>query len=111
MELKTETDGKRLTIYLRGELDHHAAGRLREEIDAAAVRVNANELVLDFTELGFMDSSGIGLILGRYKRMTARGGTLRVCGAGERLLRVMQMAGLGSLGILQKGEDWRESGK
>lgn len=102
MELALQTENKQLCARLRGELDHHAAGRLREEIDAALVNGEVKKLILDFSEVGFMDSSGIGLILGRYKRMQARGGTLLVCGASDRLRQVMQMAGLQKLHILEE---------
>lgn len=102
MELKLETDKRRLTACLRGEIDHHAAGRLREEIDNAVTRGNIRELILDFSDITFMDSSGIGLILGRYKSMCARGGKLTVRGASPRQLQVMRLAGLEKLKIFEE---------
>lgn len=102
MELKIKTDQNCLTVYLRGELDHHAAGRLREEIDNAVNINGTKQLILDFADVGFMDSSGIGLILGRYRHLSATGGTLRVRGASQRLRQVMCMAGLQKLDILEE---------
>lgn len=102
MQLKLEADNKQLIAYLRGEIDHHAAGRLREEIDSAVTRGGIRELILDFTDIGFMDSSGIGLILGRYKNMCARGGKLTVRGVPDRQMQVMRMAGLQKLNIFEE---------
>lgn len=101
MEVKLQSKGRQLFAALRGEIDHHSATRLREEIDRAVSSRGADELILNFSEVSFMDSSGIGLILGRYKWMTARGGKLTVCGVNGRLLPLMRMAGLEKLHILQ----------
>ena len=102
MELKVKTDQDSLTVYLRGELDHHVCGRLREEIDNAVIQSGTKWLILDFANVGFMDSSGIGLILGRYKHLLATGGTLRVRGASQKLRQVMCMAGLQKLDIFEE---------
>jgi anti-anti-sigma factor len=96
-----EGDGEQLTVRLSGELDHHAARELRERIDAEAERGRYKRMVLDFSGLSFMDSSGIGLIMGRYRLMNTLGGTLRVRGASERMDKVMRLAGLDKLGILE----------
>ena len=101
MEVKLQSNGRQLIAALRGEIDHHSAIRLREEIDRAITGRSVEELILDFSEISFMDSSGIGLILGRYKRMHACGGKLTVCGVSDRLLPLMRMAGLDKLHILQ----------
>ena len=101
MEVKLQCRERQLIAALRGEIDHHSAIRLREEIDRAITDHRAEELILDFSEIAFMDSSGIGLILGRYKRMRACGGRMTVCGVSDRLLPLMRMAGLDKLHILQ----------
>ena len=67
-----------LTAYLTGEIDHHQASLLRQEIDARAAGSGASLLILDFGGVSFMDSSGVGLILGRQRRMQLTGGTLSV---------------------------------
>ena len=64
VEVKTEREGDTLTALLRGEIDHHAAGGLREEIDTAVLQTGAKTLILDFSGISFMDSSGIGVVLG-----------------------------------------------
>ena len=83
-----------LTVRLSGELDHSAAARLRAELDALIAETGARRLVLDLNGLTFMDSSGIGLIIGRYKRMAQRGGSVAVVAANRRIDRIFEMAGL-----------------
>ena len=70
-----------LYAYLAGEIDHDAAQNLRT-------------LVLDLGGVGFMDSSGVGLILGRQRCARSLGGTLRIQHAPEQLRRVLQLAGI-----------------
>ena len=62
-------DDRTLTAYLKGEIDHHNAGALRSCIDEAIGRAFPEMLCLDFAKVSFMDSSGIGLIMGRYRMM------------------------------------------
>lgn len=83
-----------LTVRLTGELDHSAATRARAELDALIVETGARRLVFDLSELDFMDSSGIGLIIGRYKRMARRGGSVAVVGTNARVDKIFEMAGL-----------------
>lgn len=102
MVIRMDVSPQAITVWLSGELDHHAAHSLREQIDAAIERSVAKTLRLDFSGVTFMDSSGIGLIMGRYRLMTARGGRLLVVGASERLLRVMKLAGLEKLPVWEQ---------
>ena len=99
MGIQTNVSDNRMTVRLIGELDHHTARDMREQIDAVIDRSPVKELQLDFSGITFMDSSGIGLIMGRYRLMIARGGRLTVVGVSERLLRVMKLAGLEKLPI------------
>ncbi len=99
MVVRIEQAGSTITARLSGELDHHTARVMREQIDAAVGGSPAKLLRLDFSGIGFMDSSGIGLVMGRYRLMQSRGGRLLVVGASERLLRVMRLAGLQQLPV------------
>ena len=83
-----------LIVRLSGELDHSAATALRQELDALIADSGARRLVLDLRGLQFMDSSGIGLIIGRYKLMRRRGGSVAVFGSDARIDRLFEMAGL-----------------
>ena len=92
-ELKRGT----LTVCLTGELDHSMAARVRSEIDPLIDEARVRRVVFDVGRLEFMDSSGIGLIIGRYKRLSRRGGSVAVVGSNERVDRIFNMAGLYSL--------------
>lgn len=99
MVIRMSTEKNALTVWLSGELDHHAARSVREQVDAAIERSAAQVVRLDFSGVTFMDSSGIGLIMGRYRLLQGRGGRLLVVGTSERLLRVMKLAGLNKLPV------------
>lgn len=86
-----------ITAYLSGEIDHHTAKDMRNQIDDAAERILPEQLFLDFGGVTFMDSSGIGLVMGRYKLMQSLGGTLSVTNVPKALRKVMQIAGLDKL--------------
>ena len=64
----------RLTAVLKGDIDHHSAAEMRVMIDGELERTMPRLLLLDFAEVGFMDSSGVGLILGRMRKISAWGG-------------------------------------
>lgn len=100
VELKTEE--KELTAMLSGDIDHHTAKQLREEIDSQASLDKPELLKLDFQNVDFMDSSGIGLIMGRYKLMQSLGGRLRVINVPNYIARVIRLSGLDQLGVLEK---------
>ena len=86
-----------LFARLRGEIDHHTARIFREEIDRALCRETPRTLTLDFTEVGFMDSSGIGLIVGRLEAARAIGATLTLSGLSMRLERLLTLSGVDRL--------------
>ena len=84
--------GDTLYAYLAGEIDHDAAQGLRLALDDALASRAPCTLVLDFGGVGFMDSSGVGLILGRQRRAQALGGSVRVQHAPRQLRRVLDLA-------------------
>lgn len=84
---------------ISGEIDHHMAKGLREKIDFAAQSNTPETLVLDFGDVTFMDSSGIGLIMGRYKLITELGGKLHVANVPKHLQKIMKISGLEKLKI------------
>lgn len=89
-----EKRGKRLIVYIEGELDHDSAAVMRAEIDNQLRDMALSELIIDMAGVNFMDSSGIGLVLGRYKLMAARGGKVRISRPGKRTDRLMSIAGV-----------------
>lgn len=100
MAVEINVKGEVLTAYLKGELDHHTAAEMRTEIDSA-IELNMPELlVLDFSGISFMDSSGIGLVMGRYRNLVRRGAKLHISGASPQIYKVMKLAGLERLATL-----------
>ena len=76
--LHYEIQGDSLIIYIKDELDHHAVTYLRETSDRLIEAGNVKNIVFDFNDVSFMDSSGIGLIMGRYKKVMFIGGKAAV---------------------------------
>ncbi len=99
MQLSFSRQENMLIASLAGELDHHGAGEVRDSIDNTILQQRCRRLILDFSALTFMDSSGIGLVMGRYRLMSSLGGTLTVRGTNPRLERMMRFAGLEKLPI------------
>jgi len=103
MPVQLQLDEDKVVACLSGEIDHHLAKELREQIDGACQRMNPELLILDFGGVSFMDSSGIGLIMGRYRLMQELGGRLLVTNVPSTLKKVMQVAGLEQLKVLDNG--------
>ena len=99
MPVTFESRGDAVAACLSGDIDHHNASCIREAIDQMAEGALPRTLILDFGSVGFMDSSGIGLIMGRYKLMESMGGDLKVENASAQLKKLMQLAGLSLLPI------------
>ncbi|MBQ6066800.1 MAG: anti-sigma factor antagonist [Clostridia bacterium] len=90
-----------LTAHLTGEIDHHSAAFMRSAVDAAFVRTSPKELVLDFSGVTFMDSSGVGLALGRYKKTREQNCTLVLAGLSERDKRMMKLSGMQKMEMVE----------
>lgn len=97
MRLKCKITGGTLTARLSGELDQHSAQQIRAEIDNAAADPSVRRLVFDMNGLEFMDSAGIGVILGRYKRIAARGGSFEIVNAHGSVEKLLRISGVYSL--------------
>lgn len=86
---------------LYGEIDHHLAPKIRGEIDAQCERSRPSRLILDFGKVGFMDSSGIGLVMGRYRMISLIGGRLEVVNVPQNLKKIFVLSGLENLGVMK----------
>lgn len=84
---------RNLIISLNAELDHHLADEMREVIDNIIDERGVNRVIIDFSKIGFMDSAGIGLIMGRYKKIRDNG-DVSVVGANESIKRILLISGL-----------------
>lgn len=94
MLVELENNGNYLIAGLKGELDHHNSKSTREKIDKYFLEKNLNNIILDLRGLTFMDSSGIGLIMGRYKNATSRKGKLVIVSDNSYIERILNMSGL-----------------
>lgn len=92
--LRSIRDKDKLLVGLDGELDHCCAQSVRRELDSLLSDPGIRQLVLDFSGMTFMDSSGIGVILGRYRILRERGGTVSVIHMNEQVGRIFTMAGM-----------------
>ncbi len=101
MSVEINVTGEVVTAYLSGELDHHTAKQMREEIDCAVELNMPTLLVLDFSGISFMDSSGIGLVMGRYRNLQKTGAVLHISGAAPNIYKVLKLAGIEKLAKLE----------
>ncbi len=100
--LRLYNDGKRMTAAFSGDIDHHAARDMRRELDEVIERSQPELLIIDMEQVGFMDSSGIGLILGRLRAVRAFGGDVIIKNARPEIAAVIRLSGLS--GLLVEGE-------
>ena len=107
MEASLKIMGQTLVVSPIGDLDHHSAASLREMIDKEAQRKGARNILFDFSKVEFMDSSGIGLIIGRYKLADSNGGVTAVCHMKDSLKRIFDISGLKK--IIQSYRDINEA--
>jgi stage II sporulation protein AA (anti-sigma F factor antagonist) len=91
-----------LTAKISGEVDHHSAAEIRENIDETSQKLKPYCLKMDFSDVPFMDSSGIGLILGRVKLYKLWKGHVVVSGLSGNLNKMVELSGVGSVAMIEK---------
>lgn len=97
MEVILEVSEDVLVARLLGELDHHAAAKVRSDIDRALEAHNLKHLIFDFEKVAYTDSSGIGVVLGRYRRLSEQGGSVAIACCSKNVRTILNMAGIFSL--------------
>ena len=102
MSVTVESSGNLIIAYLIGELDHHTSAETREKIDNVISYKKPQHLILDFKNVTFMDSSGIGLVMGRYRLMQNFHGTVEIRNVTPQTKKLMELAGLGSIPIIKE---------
>jgi stage II sporulation protein AA (anti-sigma F factor antagonist) len=95
-----------LCIRLVGELDHHTAEDLRTKVTDSLEKNKINHIILNLEQLSFMDSSGLGVILGRYKQIKNSGGEMVVCSISPAVKRLFDMSGLFKIIRLEESEQF-----
>ena len=89
-----ELRGNTLMIRIHADLDHHYALQIREKADRLIEQEGIKNIIFDFTRVEFMDSSGIDMIMGRYKKVIFSGGKVGVMGVGKHVDRIFKYSGL-----------------
>lgn len=96
MELNGRKNGDTLTVAMTGELDQQVVEDVRRRIDNVLRDTSIRNIVFDMSGVSFMDSSGIGVLLGRYKLIAARRGSMRIEGANGTVYKILRMSGMGN---------------
>ena len=105
LQIDLEVLSNVLIVRLKGELDHHTAEHLRTKMEEKILRGSVQNIILSLEHLHFMDSSGLGVILGRYKQVTSRGGEMVVCSINPLVYRLFELSGLFKILKIRESED------
>ncbi len=102
IDVKLELVNAELRICINGEIDHHSARELRRKIDEGLYYYRPKTVALDLSQVTFMDSSGLGLILGRFTLARELGGELRVVDPSDNAAKILELAGTSRLIRIEK---------
>lgn len=94
MDITTLVKEDKMIIYLSGEIDHHTAREIRDGVDRLIMTHRPKTFILDLKGVDFMDSSGLGLVLGRYRKIKELGSDMFISNAGTRTMKILKMAGV-----------------
>lgn len=94
MLIKCKSKGSALLVQLKGELDHHSAKDVKEQLELYLRDSNIKDIIFDFEQLRFMDSSGIGVLIGRYNTIKKRNGQIAVVNVNKQIDKIMTISGL-----------------
>lgn len=94
MVIKNIGEKRTILIKVEGELDHHMAAKIKEEADRKMCSTNAVNVIFDLSDMTFMDSAGIGVMMGRFKKARTLGGKTAVYGTNAQTLRIIKMCGM-----------------
>ena len=92
--LQVRTKDGLLIVELSGEIDHHSAVGLREKLDALLLRERPRRFILDLCHVDFMDSAGLGLLMGRLRLVKELGGSMLLARPNARVLKILRLAGM-----------------
>ena len=97
MEISVIIRSRTLIASLSGELDHHSAKEVKSMIEELIKNRGVKNLIFDFSNLSFMDSSGIGVVIGRYKLISSMGGRVAIVSHSRNINRLLTMSGINKL--------------
>jgi len=105
LHIDLEVKGNVLCVRLQGELDHHTAGELKKQITEKLEQHQIRHILLNLAELHFMDSSGLGVILGRYNQVKMNEGEMVVCAISKTVEKMFDLSGLFKIIRLEVSEE------
>ena len=111
MGVRIISSKNKTTAYLDGEIDHHTSAPIREELDSEIMFRKPQVLCIDFDCVTFMDSSAIGLVMGRYRTLTAVGGKLIVSGLSPQFYKIMKLSGIEKIAKVNRRENKHDTEK
>ncbi len=94
MKIKTRIHNKTLYVLLVGELDENSSEYVKNEMDNSFLKSGFNQIIIDLSELSFMDSTGIGVLLGRYRKMKDKKIPIFICSPSSHADKIFRMTGL-----------------
>lgn len=97
MDCRFTKKNKTLIVHITGEIDHHTSAFLRKKTDHALEQIGGKNIIFCFQEVTFMDSAGIGVMIGRYKKVQSLGGRIAIACAEEKITEIISLSGLGKL--------------
>ena len=102
LNITYKKEDKTLLMEITEEIDHHFAENIRREADNEITRFMPRKAIFDFSNVSFMDSAGIGMIIGRYKMMKLIGGSLEIKNANENAKKILELSGITKIVELSK---------
>lgn len=108
MQTMLKVTGSTLWIWVPKELDHHSAEQICQKVDYQIQTRDIREIVFDFSETSFCDSSGIGMLMGRYKMIRALGGKIRAVRVQAQVARILTLSGITKIIPVEKFEGGKE---
>lgn len=103
-----EERGEDLIVHIKGEIDHHSAVLVRTGIDEEIIIKRPKQVLLELSAVDFMDSSGLGLIMGRYALVKQFGGCLCVLDPSAAVVKIMKLAGMERMIPIKKTKEKKE---
>ena len=94
MELYFKKKNKTIIIQISGEIDHHSAAGIRNHTESALLELGGKNIIYDFQKVTFMDSSGIGMLIGRYKQLETIGGRIAIVNINDTIAEMFHLSGL-----------------
>lgn len=94
MESKYEKEDKQLIFKISEDIDECCAQKIRRKLDNEIERYMPKEVIFDFSNVSFMDSAGIGLLIGRYKLATMLGGNVKIANINTPIRKIFEMSGI-----------------